>query len=59
MPQMRPREALAILRLCSVDQRTLCPGVPVGGGRVLSCLAANASALSPSCYAALSAAARR
>ena len=59
MPQMRPREALVILRLCSVDQRTLCPGVSVGGGRVISCLAANASSLSPSCYAALSAAARR
>jgi hypothetical protein len=59
MPPMRPREALAILRLCNADQQALCPGVPVGGGRVLSCLAGNAAALSPSCYAALSAAARR
>jgi hypothetical protein len=59
MPPMRPREALAILRLCNADQQALCPGVPVGGGRVLSCLAENATALSPSCYAALSAAARR
>jgi hypothetical protein len=59
MPPMRPREALAILRLCNADQQALCPGVPVGGGRVLSCLAGNAAALSPGCYAALSAAARR
>jgi len=59
MPTMRPREALAILRLCGADQRALCPGIPVGGGRVISCLAENAAALSPSCYGALSAAARR
>jgi hypothetical protein len=59
MPVMRPREAIAILRLCGVDQRALCPNVPPGGGRVISCLAENAAALSPSCYAALSAAARR
>ena len=59
MPPMRPREALAILRLCNADQQALCRGVPVGGGRVLSCLAENATTLSPGCYAALSAAARR
>src|SRR5262245_13261211 len=59
MPTMRPREAIAILRLCSAEQQTLCRGVPVGGGRVISCLAENAVSLSPSCYAALSAAARR
>ena len=59
MPAMRPREALAILRLCNADQQALCRGVAVGGGRVLSCLAENAAALSPSCYAAVSAAARR
>jgi hypothetical protein len=59
MPTMRPREALAILRLCGTDQRALCPGIPLGGGRVISCLAENAAVLSPSCYSALSAAARR
>ena len=59
MPTMRPREAIAILRLCNAEHQALCPGVPVGGGRVLSCLAENAASLSPSCYAALSAAARR
>jgi hypothetical protein len=59
MPMMRPREALAILRICDADQRTLCGNVPFGDGRVISCLAANAQSLSPSCYAALSAAAQR
>jgi len=59
MPTMRPREALAILRICGADQRALCPFIPVGGGRVISCLAENAAALSPPCYGALSAAARR
>jgi hypothetical protein len=58
MPVMRPRQALAILRICGADQRTLCAGVPVGGGRVISCLAENAASLSPGCYAALAAARR-
>jgi hypothetical protein len=59
MPMMRPREALAILRICDADQRALCGNVPFGGGRVISCLAANAPSLSPGCYAALSAASQR
>ena len=59
MPMLRPREALAIVRICSADQRALCPDVQLGGGRLLSCLAEHASALSPTCYRALSAAARR
>jgi hypothetical protein len=59
MPMLRPREALAIMQICGVEVRSLCAGVPFGGGRVISCLAANASSLSPSCYGALSAAAGR
>jgi hypothetical protein len=59
MPMMRPREALAILRICGPEARTLCAGVPMGGGRILSCLAENASSLSPDCYSALRAAASR
>jgi hypothetical protein len=59
MPMLRPREALAILRLCGADQRALCPGVQPGGGHVVSCLAEHAAALSPTCYDVLSAAARR
>jgi hypothetical protein len=59
MPTLRPREALAIVQICGVEVRSLCAGVPFGGGRIISCLAANASSLSPSCYGALSAAAGR
>ena len=59
MPMLRPREALAIVRVCGADQSALCPGVQLGGGRLISCLAEHASALSPACYRALSAAARR
>jgi hypothetical protein len=59
MPTLRPREALAIVQICGVEVRSLCAGVPFGGGRVISCLAQNASSLSPSCYGALSAAVGR
>jgi hypothetical protein len=59
MPMLSPREALAIVQICGVEVRSLCAGVPFGGGRIISCLAANASSLSPSCYGALSAAAGR
>jgi hypothetical protein len=59
VPPMRPRAAFAILRLCSADQRQFCSGVEPGGGRMISCLAQNAAALSPRCYAALSTVANR
>lgn len=59
MPMLRPREALAIARVCGADQRTLCPDVQLGNGRLISCLAEHASALSPTCYGALRAAAHR
>jgi hypothetical protein len=59
MPMLRPRDALAIVQICGVEVRSLCAGVPFGGGRVITCLAANASSLSPGCYSALSAAAGR
>jgi hypothetical protein len=59
MPMLRPREALAIVQICGAEVRSLCAGVPFGGGRIISCLAANASSLSPNCYSALSAAAGR
>jgi hypothetical protein len=58
MPEMRPRQALAILRICSGDERRLCGGMPPGGGRIIACLAENAASLSPGCRAALSAARR-
>lgn len=59
IPMMRPRDALAILQICRAEAGTLCSGTPLGGGRMLNCLAAHAGSLSPECYGALSAAARQ
>jgi hypothetical protein len=59
MPMLRPREALAILRICGSDTRVFCAGIPMGGGRLLRCLAENAGTVTPSCRAALAAAAGR
>jgi hypothetical protein len=48
--RMRPREELFVLRsACGGDVRTLCGGVPPGGGRIVQCLAQNATSLSPAC----------
>jgi hypothetical protein len=45
-----PREALFVARsACGADVRTLCAGVPVGGGRIVECLASQPAALSPAC----------
>jgi hypothetical protein len=52
---MRPREILFVLRsACGGDVRTLCAGVPAGGGRIIECLASQAPALSPACKDVLS-----
>jgi outer membrane biosynthesis protein TonB len=52
---MRPREELFVLRsACGGDVRSLCGGVPVGGGRIIQCLASQAPALSPACKDVLS-----
>jgi hypothetical protein len=54
--RLRLIEELTILKSCGADQRTLCAGVAPGGGRVIGCLAQNASSLSPQCAGALAAA---
>lgn len=59
MPEISPREALGILRICGADAREFCAGVPMGGGRIIRCLAQNVSSVSPSCQSALAAAAGR
>jgi outer membrane biosynthesis protein TonB len=52
---MRPREALFVVRsACGGDVARLCGGVPLGGGRVVQCLASQAGALSPACKDVLS-----
>jgi cysteine rich repeat protein len=56
MPALRPRTAMAILRICGEEMRLLCGDIPSGGGRVISCLAEHAQRLSPVCYRALAAA---
>ncbi|WP_368855638.1 cysteine rich repeat-containing protein [Klebsiella pneumoniae] len=39
---------------CGADVRALCAGVPVGGGRIVECLASQPAALSPACRDVLS-----
>jgi hypothetical protein len=52
---MRPREELFVLRsTCGADVRSICGGVPPGGGRIVQCLATNAAQLSPACKQVLS-----
>lgn len=47
---MRPREELFVARsACGADIRTICAGVEVGAGRIMQCLANNATSLSPAC----------
>jgi hypothetical protein len=57
LPAMSPRQQIMVLRQsCAGDYRALCSGVPLGGGRAIACLRANAASLSPQCGGALSAA---
>jgi hypothetical protein len=58
IPPMRPRDAIGILAMCRAEHESLCGDVPLGGGRVLTCLADHAQQLSLQCYEALSRATR-
>jgi hypothetical protein len=58
IPPMRPRDAIGILAMCRAEHESLCSDVPLGGGRVLTCLAQHAEQLSLACYEALSRATR-
>ena len=57
--RLRPRAfipaqaRLIVLRACHPDVYVLCGGTPLGGGRIIDCLATNAQTLSPDCYAAV------
>jgi hypothetical protein len=53
-PFILPQRRLIILAICHADAVRFC-----GFGRVLKCLAAKASSLSPRCYAAISRVSRR
>lgn len=53
-PPMRPRdEAFLIREACGGDFRAHCPGVRLGGGRAIACLADHRESLSPRCQQAL------
>ena len=47
------RQELPILRSCAADVRSMCRGIPPGGGRIIACLARNGSQLSAQCRDAL------
>jgi hypothetical protein len=55
-PAMRA-QAQALMSACRSDFDRLCSSVSPGGGRILACLQRNAAALSPTCKAAMPAAA--
>ena len=51
---MRPREVMFVMRsACGADVRALCAGMPVGGGRIIECLASQSAKLSPACRSVL------
>jgi len=54
MPVFSPREEMMIVReTCGPDFRTFCRMVPIGGGRVISCLRDNLQRVSPACHKVL------
>jgi hypothetical protein len=56
-PALTPRQEAALMRQsCGQDFRAFCRGVPLGGGRAISCLADHQESLSPGCRNAMAAA---
>jgi len=53
MPPLPLRVRLRVLRICDIEQRTLCGSVPPGGNRIIDCLATNERSLSPACRGAI------
>ena len=51
-PSMR-EELMLTREVCGPEFRSYCSNVPLGGGRGIQCLEANAANLSPRCKAAL------
>ena len=56
MPPLLPRVQLVIIRACDGDRQAVCSMVPLGGGRVIECLARNEPALTPFCRQTLASA---
>ncbi|MDB5564428.1 MAG: hypothetical protein JWP84_994 [Tardiphaga sp.] len=54
MRAISPRREIMLVRsACGGDFRTYCSNVPLGGGRAVECLRANAASLSPTCQSAM------
>ena len=53
IPPLRPGVRLGILRACKAAHQALCGNVPIGGGRIVECLAENGASLSPGCRDAI------
>ena len=53
IPPLPLRVRMQILRACGPEQRTFCANVPAGQGRIVECLAANGTWLSPQCRQAI------
>jgi len=58
IPPLPLRVRMQILRACGAEQRTFCANVPAGQRRIVECLAANGTSLSPGCRQSIIAATR-
>jgi hypothetical protein len=51
-PEMRA-QARKVAQVCKADLKQYCQGIQPGGGRIVACLQANATKLTPTCQAEL------